>query len=120
GGKQPRPDLLDGQKVSGSGSLMIGDKGKMYTPGDYGGSYQLLGGATEVKVEYVRSPGHFEEYVRAIKGGPPGLSNFPEYAGPLTETVLLGNLAVLAGTRVVWDAKTLTARAPAAPEPSLD
>ena len=35
--------------------------------------------------------------VRAIKGGEPAMSNFPDYAGPLTETVLLGNLAVWAG-----------------------
>ena len=34
-------------------------------------------------------------------------SNFPDYAGPLTETILLGNLAVFKGARVEWDAKNL-------------
>ena len=39
------------------------------------------------------------------------MSNFPDYAVPLTETVLLGNLAVwAAGKKVEWDAKTLTAK----------
>jgi hypothetical protein len=62
------------------------------------------------KVEYPRSPGHFEEWVRAIKGGEPAMSNFPDYAAPLTETVLLGNLAVwVDGTKVEWDAQNLKA-----------
>jgi hypothetical protein len=67
------------------------------------------------KVDYVRSPGHFEEWVAAIKGGEPAKSNFPGYASGLTETVLLGNLAVWVadqagqGKKIEWDAKNLTA-----------
>jgi hypothetical protein len=38
------------------------------------------------------------------------MSNFTDYAGPLTETVLLGNLAIWAGKRIDWDAKTMMAR----------
>ena len=52
---------------------------------------------------------HFSEFARAIKGGPAATSNFPDYAGPLTETVLLGNLAVWAGKEIEWDAKNLKA-----------
>jgi hypothetical protein len=37
------------------------------------------------------------------------MSNFPDYAGPLTETVLLGNLAVWAGKKIAWDARYLKA-----------
>ena len=38
------------------------------------------------------------------------MSNFPDYAGPLTETILLGNLAVWAeGKKIEWDAKELKA-----------
>ena len=38
------------------------------------------------------------------------MSNFPDYSGPLTETILLGNLAVWAtGKKVEWDAKSMTA-----------
>ena len=63
--------------------------------------------------------------VRAIKGGAPAMSNFPDYAGPLSETILLGNLAVWAargedatgesdgdvvmGKKIEWDAKNLVA-----------
>ena len=35
------------------------------------------------------------------------MSNFPDYAGPLTEVMLLGNLAVWSGAKVQWDAANL-------------
>ena len=33
----------------------------------------------------------------------PAMSNFPNYSGPLTETILLGNLAVYKRGKVEWD-----------------
>ncbi len=116
GGKRPSADLLDGQQPAGSGALVIGQKGKLYSPGDYGDSYKLLGGAQEVEVQVTNSPGHFQEWVNAIRGGPPAVSNFPDYASSLTETVLLGNLAVWVanepglGPKVEWDAKQMKAK----------
>jgi predicted dehydrogenase len=109
GGKLPSNDLLDGRRPSSSGALVIGERGKLYSPGDYADKYELLGGVEEPKVEYTKSPGHFEEWVRAIKGEGPAVSNFADYAGPLTETVLLGNLAVWSGRKVYWDAENLKA-----------
>jgi hypothetical protein len=84
----------------------------------------LLGGASEPKVTFPNSPGHFEEWVRAIKGGKTPMSNFPDYAGPLTETMLLGNLAVWVaasgkGEKVEWDAKELKATNIAGLEPII-
>lgn len=109
GGKRPSPDLIDGMKPGESGAIIVGEKGTLYSPGDYAGEYKLLGGATDQEnVEFVRSPGHFEEFVRAIRDKVPAMSNFPDYAGPLTETILLGNLAVWAdGKKVEWDARKL-------------
>ncbi len=40
-----------------------------------------------------RSVGHHKEWIEACKGGKPAGSNF-DYAGPLTEMILLGNIAV--------------------------
>ena len=60
-----------------------------------------------VDFEYEESPGHFVEWVDAIDGGPEAISNFPDYAGPLSETILLGNLAVWSGEKVNWDPKAL-------------
>ncbi len=53
-----------------------------------------------------RSPGHHREWVNACKGGPAALSNF-DYAGPFTEMVLLGNVAMRIGKRIVWNADKL-------------
>lgn len=108
GGKRPDPALLDGENPVSSGCLIIGDKGKLYSPGDYAADYQLRISGDKPKIDFEKSPGHFQEFVRAIKTGKPAMSNFPDYAGPLTETILLGNLAVWAGERVEWDAKNLT------------
>jgi hypothetical protein len=78
--------------------------------------FTLLSGAAAPSVEIESSPGQFRELVSAIQGGPAPKSNFPEYAGALTETVLLGNLAVWAapepgspGKKIEWDAKNLEA-----------
>lgn len=110
GGKLPPAELFGDITAKNSGCLIVGDKGKLYTPDDYGADFQLLEGAEEKDVEVTQSPGHFEEWVQAIKGGDPARSNFPDYASPLTETVLLGNLAVWAdGKKILWDAEKLEA-----------
>lgn len=100
---------------SDSGSLIIGEKGMLYAPGDYAEEYELSG-VEEMPVSIPEPIDHFEEFVRAVKGGPQSTSNFPNYAGPLTETALLGNLASwvatepgVPGKKLEWDAKNLVA-----------
>ena len=48
---------------------------------------------------------HFAEWVAACKGGRPAFSNFADHGGPLSEMVLLGNLAIRAGVgkKLLWD-----------------
>jgi hypothetical protein len=53
-----------------------------------------------------KSIGHYQEWIEACKGGAPAGANF-DYAGPLTEMVLLGNLAVRTGKKIEWDAERL-------------
>ena len=89
--------------------MVVGDRGKLYSWNDYGDQWKLLGIDEPADIEFPRSPGHFDEWLRAIEGGEPAMSNFPNYAGPLTETILLGNLAVWSGKKVEWDAKNLKA-----------
>src|SRR5438105_11491915 len=71
GGKLPPAELLEGEKVTDSGSLVVGDKGKYYTPADYGDNGKLIRGVNIGEVTFPQSPGHFEEFIRAIKGGEP-------------------------------------------------
>ncbi len=96
GGRKVDPKLLEGKELRDSGCLVVGDKGKLYTPDDYGAEYYLLGGASDKEVEFEKSPGHFREFVNGIKTGKATWSNFANYAGKLTEVILLGNLAVWA------------------------
>jgi predicted dehydrogenase len=116
GGKRPGKELLDGENPARSGVVVIGDKGKLYAPGDYcEQGVKMLGGIEKPKVEWLRSPGHFAEFANAIKGEGEPFSNFANYGGPLTEVILLGNLAVWAapdagtGKKIEWDAKNLVA-----------
>ena len=43
------------------------------------------------------------EWLQAIAGEIPAAASNFDHAGPLTETVLVGNLAVRTGKRVEWD-----------------
>jgi predicted dehydrogenase len=108
GGKLPPLELLEGNAVVESGCLLMGEKGKLYSPNDYGAEFKILSGPElPAEVDFVHSPGHFDEWVQAMRGGPAAMSNFPDYAAPLTETVLLGNLAVWTEGKVSWRAKTM-------------
>jgi predicted dehydrogenase len=113
GGKSPDLALLQGAKKTNSGALLVGEKGSLYSGGDYGGSYQLLPtnkfvGYKKPEQSLPRSPGHFKEFADACRGGAPAMSNF-DYAGRLTETVVLGNLSLFVDKKVMWDAKNLKA-----------
>jgi predicted dehydrogenase len=104
--------LREGQNPSGSGILMVGSRGTLYSDSDYGGSRRLLPTADFANYHppaptLPRSPGHHAEWIRACKGGPPAMSNFVDYASALTETVLLGNVAIKLGTRIEWDSEHL-------------
>lgn len=103
----PPLELIQGQKVSDSGAIIVGDKGILYSPNDYGANYVLL---PEKKFRNYEKPspslprngqgdlGMKKEWVAAIKGGPPAMSNF-NYSGKLSEFILLGNVAVRCGYR---------------------
>lgn len=115
GGKLPPQELAPNVKLDANGSLIVCEHATLYSPAEYAGSTEIIGGGTLPDVEFIKSPGHFTEWANAINGGPTPMSNFPGYAVPLTETVLLGNLAVWAdGDRVEWDAKNM--RVPGKPE----
>lgn len=123
GGKRPDTQMLEGKTPSSSGCLIVNEKGKLYSPNDYGAEFEVLGGKVP-DAEFEAAPGqelgtderHFNEFALAIQGKVKARSNFPDYAGPLTETILLGNLAVWVATeadkegqKVEWDAKNLKA-----------
>lgn len=97
----------------GDDGLMLFNRGSeewILTPGSRGEM------STSVPKSLPRVENEDAEWLTAIRGGGPALSHF-DYAGPFTEVVLLGNLAVRLGKTIEWDSKNLKAtNAPEADE----
>ena len=93
GGLKPhRPsELEDGLQVGTNGTMYVGDKGKILHNRIITKSRRQEYRAPDPYIP--KSPGHYEEWLQACKGGKPAGSNF-DVAGPLTEVVLLGNVAL--------------------------
>ena len=130
GGNLPDRTLLNdlgfGNPAS-SGSLIIGEKGALYSPGDYGGAMQFSKDVEEIPNLTFRPNSFIKEYgsddvsnsmelYEAIQKDDPSIcfSNYTANGGPFTETILLGNLAVWAaskpdemGEKIEWDAVNL-------------
>jgi len=94
------PDDVFGDKDGSGGVLIVGTKGKMMC-GTYGSDPKLLplsrNNEVNVPKTLARVPeGHYIQWVNAcIAGyGKMEVSSPFEYAGPLTETILMGNLAL--------------------------
>jgi hypothetical protein len=110
----PDGDLLHGLRSnSGSGSLMIGEKGYLFSPNDYGADYVLgfndmFTGFQMPPKSLPRSNGHHRDWVNACKGGKPSLANF-DYAALLTEVVVLGNVALRVGKSLDWNGEEMKA-----------
>ena len=110
----PRPDELEDDRDldAEDGIILVGDKGKMLVEG-WGGEKPRLIPETRNK-EYKRPPktlprsiGHHQEWVQACKTGAATRSSF-DFAGPLTEAVLLGSVCVrLGGEKLRWDSANL-------------
>jgi predicted dehydrogenase len=114
GGLKPArpPELEDNRPLKGEGDedeglLFVGDRGKILC--SFNGAYPAL--IPQSKMDSFqqppkslpRSPGNEREWIDACKGGTtkPG-GNF-EFEGMVTESLLLGNIAVRSGGKITWD-----------------
>ena len=111
----PRRELLQGETPSSSGALLVGAKGSLFTSNDYGIDQKLL--PTKEFVGYApptptlerlggddnRDHNQKREWIRAIVNDSQARSNF-DYAAVLTETMLLGNVAVRVGKAIDYNA----------------
>lgn len=107
GGIYPwRPsELEEARNLPKEGGLYVGEKGKILAP--HGAGPRLI---PESRMKDFKPPepflprgvDHHQEWLQACKGGPKPLANF-DYAGLLTEVVLLGNIAIRTGEKLYWD-----------------
>ncbi|MBC8870866.1 MAG: Gfo/Idh/MocA family oxidoreductase [Planctomycetes bacterium] len=90
---------------TGDGTLIVGDAGMLH-------NHRLL---PESKMQEFgkppqvldRSPGHYQEWIDACKGGKPAGSNFVDHAGRLAAVILMGNIAIRTGEKLYWDPEKL-------------
>ena len=116
----PPMDYFHGETPKNSGLLLIGTDGTVYSPNDYGSDWKVFKDGKWYKKDEVEKPtptlprngqgdnGMKEELVKAIRENDPkiAMSNF-DYAGNMTESILLGNVAMQAGGKFTWDAENL-------------
>jgi predicted dehydrogenase len=99
--------LLGERKLPDQGSIFIGTNGVMLL--EHVGKPILLPEKqfADFKMPEIESVSHYHEFVDAVMGKGKTSTHW-DYAGPLTETVLLGPLATrFPNTTLEWDAKKL-------------
>ena len=108
GDKRPPRDVLGVANPPSNGTLLVGSEASLFAP-ELGKRPIVLPleGKTRPAKPKRRIPDpieHHADWLRACKGGPPASSPF-QYGGPLTETCLLGNIAIRTGRELSWDAE---------------
>lgn len=96
----PSPEEM-GSSRRPYGVMYVGEKAKLM-------GYRII--PEEKRIAYgkppkklPRSPGHYNEFVNACRGGEPAGSNFVDHAGLLSEVIMLGNVAVKSEKKILWD-----------------
>lgn len=98
--KPPRPSNLDPGARMGD-TILTGDQGMLM-------GYRLVPDAKQKAYgkpprKLPRSPGHYQEFMLACRGGEPAGSNIVDHSGLLSEVMMLGNVALRAQEKIQWD-----------------
>jgi hypothetical protein len=103
------PELPAGHPMGNEngGAIFVGEKGKIIASDENAQHPRLLpvalaeGFPTPPKT-IPRPESHHQNWIDACKGGEHAGAHF-DYAGPLTEIILLGNLSIRTGKKLEWD-----------------
>jgi hypothetical protein len=125
GGKMPpKPRDMDSGALGDNGIYFIGDKGTMVC-GGWSGPPTLYPASRRDTFQLPpktipRSNGHRSEWIQACKDNRPhdAKAGFA-YSGPFTESLLVGNLAVLLQKRIEWNCDEMVATNAAEAEPLI-
>jgi hypothetical protein len=103
--------LPDGKPMGDNGRLLVGDKGYILGNTIYPEARAREVGPIAKSIPRVAD--HYQEWIEACKGGKVSGSNF-DFAGPLAEAVLLGNVTLhvqlredLTRFKLLWDSANL-------------
>jgi predicted dehydrogenase len=117
GGQKPSAELVGGRKLAGNGAIVVGTKGTLSSVEWTGGDWALL---PEDRFRdfkpparsQPRAPGqsHHQEWMAACRGGAPAFCRFDGFASRLTETMLVANLALRTGRKILWNAEAMEAK----------
>ncbi len=116
------PDQMDWPYGDVGGQLWIGEEASLMADCYGDGAWWLAKSGARALADspppqkYPRSPGVYREWISAIKGGSAPGSTFDGHAGPLTQMVLLGCIAVRLGKDVEVDPETGAITTPGVPE----
>ncbi len=107
GGPRPPQEVLFDHPMTDTGCLLVGSKGGILSPDPWNTRFVLLPqkqfeGFQGPPPTLPRSPGHHAEWIQGCKGVAKPFSSF-DIGAPLTETVLLGNAALLVGHPIEYD-----------------
>ena len=109
-GGEGRRDPAQPGVLTQNGAVFVGSKGMMATVARGEGVHLL---PSERWADYklpppllTRSPGHMTDWLRSAKGGDPACSHFG-IAGPFTEWVVLGAIAMQVPGKLQWDSANL-------------
>jgi hypothetical protein len=107
---QDAAQIVKGDKKLGlpdQGSIFIGTKGIMILP--HIAQPRLVGAEVEgVTIEKVEGESHWQQFIDTVLGNRPKTDANWDYAGPLTEAVLLGSVATrFPKQTLAWDAAAL-------------
>ncbi len=110
GTSKPSPEviaLLEGDEFPDAGSIFIGTKGTMLLPHYSLATLYPKATFKDFKMPHVAGLKHWSQFVEACRGNDKTQANF-DYAGPLTETILLGNIAArFPHTTLKWNSRKM-------------
>jgi len=109
GDQRPSADVINlaGGKIPDQGSVFLGTKGVMVLPHIAAPILLPKENFVDFKMPEVKGANHWHQFVEAVRGNGKTSANF-DYAGPLTEAVLLGSVATrFPKTTLEWKAAAL-------------
>jgi len=113
GGRKPDPQLVNSRNLRPSGCLLVGTSGVLLSEDDYNERWSILPSGDNQTFSLspellpTRSVDQIQEFVDAVRGQNSCMSNFSATAGPMTETILTGVLALRKTGKLLWDSANL-------------